>query len=261
MSAFRVIEPFQTFFDLAGNLAAGGTIEFYAAGTTTPKDVYGDMGLTVNNGSVESIGTDGRPVNDIWGDGSYRVRVYAADSTLIQDRDNIQIPGGSGTAIPALVAGQFLTNDGSVLAWNAIRQMLDATGQSGKVLGSDGTDPVWVAPLAQPNTTASGNSVKLSDGTHAVLIQWGTDSAPASGSHTTGQNITFPTAYTSAPFVAVSRGGAMTSSGFNGVAGAQSPTATGFFANFDINVDNANSAFNITSAIPFSWIAVGPVAA
>ena len=34
---------------------------------------------------------------DIWGDGSYRVRLYDFDGTLIDEADNVEIQGGNGT--------------------------------------------------------------------------------------------------------------------------------------------------------------------
>src|SRR5690348_9531177 len=97
MAAFRILDQSPVYFLLDGvTPAAGGRIEFYEAGTTTAKDVYGDQDLTVNNGSSITLGSDGRAVDDIWGDGSYRVRVYASDDTLISDDDNVEIPGGAG---------------------------------------------------------------------------------------------------------------------------------------------------------------------
>ena len=261
MTAFRILDQSPVFFDLEGRPAAGGSIEFYEAGTTTPKDVYGDQALNVNNGSTIAIGPDGRAVVDIWGDGSYRQRGYAADGTLISDDDDVEIPGGSGTAIPALQAGKVLSNDGAILQWLPLLQPPDPTGQGGKVLGSDGSTIVWQTPPAAPTLpplptggiTVGSNSITIGD----ALIQWGTDSAPATGAHTTTKTVNYPTPYASAPFVAVTRGGAISASGFNGTHGAQGITAAGFAATFDVNVDNSGSAFNITSDVPFVWLAVG----
>src|SRR5699024_10760413 len=119
MSSFRVIDPFA-YFDEA--LAIGGSAELYEAGTTTPADVFADPDLTVNNGSTVSVGTDGRLTKETWGDAtkSYRVRIYKQDGTLIRDRDNIGVSGAGGLTIPSLVPGQFLTNNGTALDWEAI---------------------------------------------------------------------------------------------------------------------------------------------
>ena len=55
MSGFRPLDPFQVYTDLTGKLAVGGNLHFYAAGTTTDADVYGDEALTVNNGPTNTL--------------------------------------------------------------------------------------------------------------------------------------------------------------------------------------------------------------
>lgn len=158
MTAFRILDPFQVYTDANGKIASGGNLHFYTAGTTTDADVYGDNGLSVNNGPTITIGTDGRAVDDIWGDGavSYRCRVYASDGTLIKDVDNI---GNSAAAIPDFVDGDFLTNNGSAYLWAAIRQALDPTGQSGKVMGSNGASLIWQSSI----NPAAGSGTTLTD--------------------------------------------------------------------------------------------------
>jgi hypothetical protein len=100
MTGFRIPDSFPVFLDRLGQPAANGRLEFYDAGTSVPKDVYGNPDLTVNNGPTVLIGADGRAVDDIWGDGSYYVRLIAADDTLIADADDVSIPGGAGSGDP-----------------------------------------------------------------------------------------------------------------------------------------------------------------
>jgi hypothetical protein len=268
MSAFRLFDPFQTFFDLDGKLAAGGSLVFYQAGTTTPADVYGDSALTTNNGSTIAIGTDGRPVDDIWGNISYRARLYDALGTLVSDRDNLQIPGGTGLAIPALVDGNFLTNDGSVLGWVGIEQVPDPTGASGKILGNDGVNFIWQAPPAtpvvpDPEIVVGTTSFRAGSSTSTTkfLIQTGSDSAPATGSNETTKSITFPTAFLSAPlWVGVQMTTASQAGGLVVNCLSSAASTTGFTAIFDV-AEGSGANPNFNNAAPFQWIAFGLVTA
>jgi hypothetical protein len=256
MTAFRILNQSPVFFDLQGRPAAGGSVKFYDAGTTTPKDVYGDSGLTVNNGPVIAIGSDGRPVDDLWGNGSYRVRVYAADGTLVSDDDDVEIPGGAGTSIPALLAGQFLTNDGGVMQWAAIVQVPDPTGQSGKVLGSDGANPVWQTPPAAPTlpplptdgVTATSGKVTLGK----QCIQSGTGTFAATGAQSANTTVTFGTAMASCEAVLIQ----MTGNSMYLHARVDTKSGTGFTASCDSNIYGQN--ININQ--PFVYLAFGTLA-
>ena len=261
MAAFRILDQSPVYFLLDGKTpAAGGRIEFYEAGTTTPKDVYGDQGFAANNGSSINLGSDGRAVDDIWGSGSYRVRVYAADDTLISDDDNVEVPGGDETAIPALEAGKVLSNDGAVLQWLELPDIPDATGQSGKILGSDGTSFIWQsAPEAPtvPITVGTASAQIGNTSSKAFYVQSGTATAPASGTYTTSKAITFSKTFAAIWHVSVTPhtvepGGPI-------VAYLTSPPTTGgFTAVFDV-AEGANANNTIASDIPFSWIAFGTV--
>lgn len=260
MTAFRILDPSPVYFDLTGKLAAGGRLEFYSADTTTPKNVYGDEGLTVNNGSTIAIGSDGRAVDDIWGDGAYRVRAYAADNTEIFDRDNVEIPGGTGTSIPALEDGKVLSNDGAVLQWVDVVQPPDPTGQSGKILGSDGTTLIWQDPPATPSAPITVGSTNVQWGntsSKAFYIQAGTDTAPASGTYTTSKSVTFGKTFATVLHVTIS---ALSVEPGGPIVAYQTsaPTTGGFTAVFDV-AEGTNAQSTITNDVSFSWIAFGLV--
>lgn len=273
MTAFRPFDPFQVYFDLTGNLASGGNLHFYEAGTTTDADVFGDNDLTVNNGPTIDIGTDGRAVDDIWCDGtkSYRCRVYASDGTLIADRDDLALPGGGGATLPAMVEGEFLTTDGSSWLMSAIRQALDPTGAANKVMGSDGTNVVWVDKPANGNpgtngtnaaVTVTSSSVKWSNGTGDLFfIEMGSGSAPASGAHTTQQAVTFATPFKTTPKVmAMPTSASFASSGYLVAVSVINVSTTGFTVSMDTNSSDGSNG-NIISAVPFDYVAFGTIAA
>jgi hypothetical protein len=266
MTAFRLFDPFQTFTDLHGNLAVGGNLTFYAAGTTAPQSVYADPALSADNGNTVAIGVDGRPVNDIWGSGAYRARLYAADGTLISDVDNIQIPGGTGTTIPALVSGQFLTNDGAILSWEQIKQLPDPTGSANKILSNDGSNFIWVAKPADGKSaavTVTPTKATIGDGSSTqdvFVVQSGTDTAAASSTHTTTKAVTFATPFKALMGVMVTPTSTnITSSGFNPIGALAGSSTSGFTAQFDIN--EASGSFSIVNPIGFQWVAFGTIAA
>jgi hypothetical protein len=253
MTAFRILNPFPAYLDLIGMPASGGSLKFYQSGTDTPKDVFGDPDLTVNNGPSVLIGTDGRTVVDVWGDGEYRVRLYAADMTLIAEADDVTLPGGTGAAIPALQDGQFLTSDGAVLQWQEIRQVPDPTGNSGKILGTDGVNLLWQAAPTVPTPTTGVGQFNFG----GLLIQWGTGTAPASGTQATTQPISFVTAFSGLPVVFVNPTSSINPAGLIGAHAAWGISSAGFTAEFSANIDNTGSQFTIAAPIPFSWLAVG----
>lgn len=268
-TAFRPLDPFQVYTDLTGKLAAGGNLHFYTAGTTTDADVYGDEALTVNNGPIIAIGTDGRAVDDIWADGtlSYRCRIYASDGTLIRDRDNISLPGAGSATLPEMVAGEFLTNDGTNWLMAAIRQALDPTGAANKVMGSDGTNLQWVDKPANGANGAAGTnaavtvtptSVKWSNGTGDLFfIQGGSDSAPASGVPSTSKSVTFVTPFKALLGVyVISTSNTYATDGKLVIPAITSKTTSGFTVGLDTNT----TTDNVFAAVPFDWIAFGTVA-
>jgi len=271
MSSFRVIDPFA-YFDEA--LAIGGSAEFYEAGTTTPADVFADPDLTVNNGSTVSVGTDGRLTKETWGDAakSYRVRVYKQDGTLIRDRDNIGVSGAGGLAIPSLVPGQFLTNNGTALDWAAIRQLLDPTGANGKTIVSNGT--AWVfTPMPSDGSagdnaavTVTSDLVTIGDGSETqdlFAVQFGSDTVPASGTTSASKAVVFGTAFKAIKYVGIiNTTNGVSTVGFAAVPSAQNKTTTGFTAGFQVPAHQGGSGSdaNIVNNIPFDWFALGTIA-
>lgn len=264
MTAFRPLDPFQVYTDLNGNIASGGNLHFYQAGTTTDADVYGDEALTVNNGPTIAIGSDGRAVDDIWADGtkSYRCRVYGADGTLIRDRDDIGVPGSGGLVIPSLVANEFLTNDGAVLLWSLIRQLPDPTGQANKLLSNDGTDFTWIAQPTIPNpaittTSSSFHAGSGISGQPFFLIQMGSSSAPANGTPSTSVSVSFTTAYNTTPYVFIIPTTNTASAGGIPTPVTISKSLSGFNAFF--NNAETGSGGNINNPVTFDWVAFGTV--
>lgn len=269
MAAFRILDQDPVYFDLQGNLAIGGHLRFYESGTVTPKSVYGNPALTVNNGAEVLIGSDGRAVVDIWGDGlgPYRVRLYDAADALISEADDVDVSSG-GTTIPALQVGKFLTNNGSVLQWASIREVPDPTGQSGKVLGNNGTSAIWQALPTPPDppdpeivvTPGSAPALYFQAGVstdpNKYVEQTGTATVPASGSAQSTVSVTYPVAFSTPPVVHVNATGGVQPGGLPVLIIDGTPSVTGFTIRADV-AEGSGANPNITVPIPVNWSARG----
>lgn len=260
MPAFRILNQRPVYLNLQNEPADAGHLRFYDSGTDTPKDVFGDPDLSVNNGPSILIGVDGRTVVDVWGDGSYRVRLYDADETLILEADDVELPGGAGTALPALVSGAYLTNDGAVMSWQPLNQVPDPTGSAGKILGTDGVNFLWQAPPTPPTApiTVGATNIKIGDGTSAFMIQTGTATAPASGSDSTSLAVVFPTPFTTCLGVCLTPAPGGQPSGPIVPYLSAPATATGFTAGFD-PAEGGSGSGEVLNNVAFNWVAFGIV--
>lgn len=118
--ATRLFPPFYQFEDADGIPLVGGTLEFYVAGTSMPKDTYADAGLTVVNGTITLNSLGRSPVAIFAGTGDYRVVLKDADGVVIGDEDPVagdvsEQPMAAGTSFRnMLVNGDFSVNQRAV---------------------------------------------------------------------------------------------------------------------------------------------------
>ncbi len=261
MAAFQLYRKTQSFYGNSGQLLAGGNLKFYLTGTATLKNVYAEKALTTNNGSTITLDSSGRANVAIWGDGSYDVKLYDVDNVLQGQDLLVESEAGPSSTLPALVADQFLTNNGTAASWAAIRQVPDPTGSAGKVLGNDGALLLWQAAAAAVTLPDGG---VLQDGTSITVgkmkLKLGTGTAPSSGAHTTSVAITFGVTYSAAPKVFIAPlENSVTPNGYSPVFAVKSLTTTGCTVHFDVNSDLVGASYNINTAIPFDWLAVGVI--
>jgi hypothetical protein len=268
MSAFRLYSKLDTFYGETGELLAGGYLRFYAAGTTTDQDVFGEKALATNNGSQVALDASGRPVHDIWADTSnaYFVELYDADDVKQGEADNVEIPGGTSQAVPVPDTDEFLTGDGTTYSVEDLSDRLvpDPTGQADKVLSTDGTSLTWIAKPADgadgtSDTSDTSTTFKVGD----FLVQTGSDSAPASSSKSTTKAVTFATAYDAAPLcisIEPTTGGPTPSGVFPKWA-ITTRSASGFTVEFNTKTGGTSadnqSGSDITSAVTFKYAAFG----
>lgn len=266
MATFRILDQAPVYWLPSGLLNAGGSLWFYENDLTTPKPTWSDPDKNTLNPNPVVLDASGRPETDIWGEGEYGVVLKDALGVTIWSRNHVQIPGGSETTIPALVAGYLLGNDGSNLAWVPDRGVPDPTGLANYVLTSDGTGvPVWQQqeepePPAEPDITVGTTSflAGLADNATKFDIRWGTATAPASGAHETSIAVTFTPAFKETP-VLIPQIAQQTicAAGLVGCCGVSGASASGATIYVNVNDDDDRSQFNIVSPVALTYIAIG----
>lgn len=266
MSAFRILNQAPQYLLASGEVNAGGSLTFYETDLSTPKNTWSDEGLTTLNPNPVEFDAAGRTETDVWGDGEYGVVCKDAEGTTIWTRNNVRVDAGASQEIPALVSGQFLTNDGSNLAWQAISEVPDPTGLNNYYLVSDGTaTPIWQQipepePPPDPEIVVGANSFQAGTSEDATkfYIQSGTGSVAASGTREATANVTFPEVFDTLEHVTIS----MQGSGFTSLNdiprwSVASQNTAGFSIRFMTGENSTFAGWNITSTINFTWIAFG----
>ncbi len=263
---FRLLDQAPQYLLPDGTLNAGGSLTFYETDLTTLQNTWSDPDQNTLNPNPVPLDAAGRAQYDIWLDGEYGVVLKDADGVTIWTRNNVNNGSEAGAVIPALVTGQFLTNDGSNLLWQPILQVPDPTGLANYVLTSDGTGtPIWQQieepePPEDPDITVGDNSFiagLVADPTKWA-VEWGTATVPASGSHASSVAITFAEPFNDTPVIIPSIAQAsICAAGSNGGASYSGASSNGFTLNINVNDDDDRSQFNITSPVAVSWVAIG----
>lgn len=271
--SFRILNQAPQYLLPSGKVNDGGRLYFYETDLSTPKDTWSDEALNVPNSNPVLMDGAGRTMTDVWGDGEYGVVMTDAAGVTIWTRNNVRSDAGAGTQIPALLSGQFLTNDGSVLQWQQIVLLPDLTGTNGNILYSDGALPYWAPPPSSPAVqtpdivvTSGTNSISLRAGTSSdetkALIQGGQCTATSNNTKKVQVSVTFPIPFDMTPIVTVTaRGGGITNGNGDGPYVPKvtilSKSTTGFTVQFNTNQGESNSDGNIISNADADWIAIG----
>lgn len=264
--ARQFLNPAPVLHDVLGiDPAFNGSLTFYEVGTTDPKDTWsrfqqGDAYLNPNPIPLDSAA---RSSVQIWGDGDYTVVLKDADGETVWTRDWRPEQAGSDE-LPAKESGKFLTTDGENWLLDEVRQVPDPTGYSGRVLSNDGANAIWatVASLVsglipdppEPDWSETANSLRLGD----ILIQWGSVTTSGTGGHRASGSITFPITYTSTPFVFTQVASySSTPANATGTCSVTGQSNNGATINYDVNIDDNNGVWNISTAPTVHWFSVG----
>lgn len=254
--SFRILNQAPQYLLADGSVNNGGKLAFYETDLTTPKNTWADETLSTLNSNPVIMDAAGRTLTDVWGDdGEYGIVMLDADDNVIWTRNNVRASdAAAGATIPALEADKFLTNDGSQMLWDTVRQVPDPAGHVGQALFSDGAQSYWAAPPTVPDLPADGienTTTTIRVGT--TLLQAGTGTFPASGGQQSSVSVTFGEAFSAAPVSVVCQLGP--SASMFAMVVVNSISATGFSASIDTNLIGAN----IVTPQGFTWQAFGPV--
>ena len=263
--SYQFLDPAPVFRDLSGDeLLAGGSLQFYDKGTTTPRDTWSDEAMTVLNPNPVPLDAAGRAEFAIWLDGEYSVKAVSASGETIWTRDYTsgQV---AGATIPALQADRFLTNDGVSMFWSVLRMLPDPSGMANRILSTDGANPLWI-PLPEipeppkPDITITGGGVSIGAGEgNKFVILTGKTTLQPTGTHRATSSVTFPTGTFTECLTVLAQVSSYSSSAFDatGVSSTTAIAPTGFTLNYDVNVDSNAGGWNMTSAVEVRWVAFG----
>lgn len=260
--AYRFLDPNPVYFELDGTLiAANGSLQFFNRSTTTPKTTFNSAAMSTANANPVPLDAAGRASTEIWLSGDYTVVLRDDLGATVWTRDVLDSASG-GTTIPTLVSGEFLTNDGINLQWDAIRQVPDPTGQANKVLGTDGANLIWENKPAAPTLpiTVYSNGIGIGDGTNTFRILQASATGVNAGGRFQTVNVTFPITFTATPSVSVQLTNASQVSGFgnNPSSRISSVTTTGFTVVWTMGeLDDGQSGFDFNAAVSFVYTAMG----
>jgi hypothetical protein len=278
--AFRILDQNPVYLDASGVPCAGGSLTFTRTGTSTAHNVFTDSGLGTSLGNVITLDSAARTSNagvpvDVWLDAStyaYRVVLKNSAGSTIWTKDNVREIDTAGVTVPDPGDGDdgdVLLTDGVAYYFDAIRQVPDPTGHSGKVLGTDGSLLNWQALESEsydednlPGSLTQDNEAEGGFTIGNIRVQWGADTAPSAAAISTTKAVTFGVAFSGTPYyVGVTPTVAgVTSDSPAAACSAQalSQSQTGFTASFFAGAENNGGNTNITSSVTFKWFAVGP---
>lgn len=104
------------FFTTLGVPLSGGFIYTYQAGTTTPLSTYTTSAGTIANTNPITLGTDGRPPQEIWltSGSNYKFVLTDSSNVVIATYDNLYGILGSSSSTTAVPTGSILMWSGSI---------------------------------------------------------------------------------------------------------------------------------------------------
>ncbi len=119
--AGRFSNPNYQFFDENGDPLAGGKLEFFESGTSTPQDTFSDDALTVPNTNPKELDGAGRAGDIFFTSADYKVVLKKADDTVVWTADPVRAPTPKSTVVKDVSGATTVStgDDGSLYAADA----------------------------------------------------------------------------------------------------------------------------------------------
>jgi hypothetical protein len=274
--SFRILDQAPQYRLNNGAVNVSGSLTFYETDLTTLKNTWSDEALTTLNSNPVLLGSDGRTVTDVWGDGEYGVVIKDALGATVRTLNNVRANEPQVQTIPDGEAiGDLLQWDGS--AWVATEGILvpDPTDLNNHQLVSDGSSvPVWEQKPEAPeipdpeivivDTEPYSVRIGVSDDTTKVLRQYGSGTCPASpGSRTSSVTITPSVAFDKVLAVIITPRTDAVGVGVGGTFSTDGYTIGSPMSSFSVTVnsvdDGGDSNYTIENAWDFDWCVEGTV--
>lgn len=163
--ATEIITSFQQICDANGDPVNGAKINVYDVGTTTPKTVYSDTGLSVSVANPIVTDSAGRHAMRYIATGSYKIYVTTSAGVEIYTRDGIdgRVPVGSGAlaitngGTGATSAGAALSNLGAATAAELAAVSAEVASISGALASTEKTHIATGTTGQRPSSPANGD--------------------------------------------------------------------------------------------------------
>lgn len=264
--SYQFTDPAPVFFDSLGlEPIAGGSVTFYEKGTTSLKNTWSDEELTILNPNPVDLDASGRTNTQVWLDGDYSIVVRDQFGQVVVPTRDITSGQGASASIPPLVGDGFLTNDGTNMFWQTIREVPDPTGLTNRILSTDGSNLLWIEQpeipeIPDPEIVVTPNSFRagVSDNTTKYFTQTGTATSSATGGRESNNSVTFPTPFAATPTFIDCMPTSQSNAGGPMVPEIIAMSATGFTVKWTIAAGAGIDA-KINNAVPYMWKAEGTV--
>ncbi len=154
--AGRFSNPNYQFFDENGDPLAGGKLEFFESGTSTPQDTFSDDALTVPNTNPKILDSAGRAGDIFFTSSDYKVVLKKADDTVVWTADPVRSPTPKSTAVVAVSAATTVS-----------------TGDDGALYAADATSGGFLITLPAAADAGNGfewSAIKVDSTTNTVTV-------------------------------------------------------------------------------------------
>lgn len=253
--ALPLIPPESQFIDADGAPYAGGTIDTFVPGTSTPKDTWSDMGGTALNTNPVVLDAAGRAL--LYGDGDYRFVVKDALGNLVYDQETTSFVSSAMQPVVAAAtladARNLLGIDDAISTEASARSAAD----SAEAIARANADTAETNARTAADTTLQTNidaEVTRATAAEAALtggmpgkIQYGYTITDNDGH----KRVDFGSAYTGNPVVVVTQVG----STYDVTSAVATSDTTGFNVWWAFPGSGAPTPAGTRS---FFWVAIGP---
>jgi len=148
--ANRFFNPNEQFVDSTGLPYAGGSLAFYASGTSTPLNTYSDSALTIANTNPVVLNSDGYPTTAVFLQNlAYKVVLSDVNSNVIWTADPVyasdystraKLTSGAGSPNGSVAGTAGSTGIGADTYWDTVNNILYVCTQTGTT-----STAVWTA--------------------------------------------------------------------------------------------------------------------